>query len=171
MEANKQLIEKFYTAFAASDAETMASCYHEQITFEDPAFGVLQGKRASYMWEMLLSGSKSGKSEPIKIEFSDVNATESEGSVKWVATYKFSSTKRLVVNRVQANFMFKDGLIIKHNDVFDFWKWSSQALGLSGHLFGWCNCFKNKVRGQALGRLNGYIEKINKPDETVNIVN
>jgi ketosteroid isomerase-like protein len=38
------LIEKFYSAFAHADAEGMVSCYTDDITFEDPAFGVLKGK-------------------------------------------------------------------------------------------------------------------------------
>ena len=37
----QRLIDTFYTAFAAGDAETMVSCYHPQVQFEDPAFGKL----------------------------------------------------------------------------------------------------------------------------------
>jgi ketosteroid isomerase-like protein len=40
------LIETFYRAFAALDAEAMAACYHDEVTFEDPAFGQLQGEQA-----------------------------------------------------------------------------------------------------------------------------
>ena len=49
----RQLIKDFYQAFAALDAETMASCYHKDILFEDPAFGVLKGEKAKNMWRML----------------------------------------------------------------------------------------------------------------------
>jgi len=45
----QKLIETFYTSFANLDAETMISCYHDEITFEDPAFGVLKGERAKFI--------------------------------------------------------------------------------------------------------------------------
>ena len=37
----EQLITTFYDSFARLDTATMASCYHEDIIFEDPAFGKL----------------------------------------------------------------------------------------------------------------------------------
>jgi hypothetical protein len=41
-----------------------------------------------------------------------------------------------VINIIQAHFHFQDGLIIKHTDDFDVWKWSKQALGIKkGVLF------------------------------------
>ena len=40
--SNKALIEKYYSSFAAQDIEGMLSCYHDNIQFEDPAFGILK---------------------------------------------------------------------------------------------------------------------------------
>ena len=70
MTPNEALITKFYTAFANSDAKTMAECYHPKVHFIDPAFGLLKEEQVSKMWEMLLLKSKGN----IKIEFSDVKA-------------------------------------------------------------------------------------------------
>jgi ketosteroid isomerase-like protein len=39
---NSELITKFYTSFANADAEGMVACYHNDIQFEDPAFGPLK---------------------------------------------------------------------------------------------------------------------------------
>lgn len=36
------LIDSFYKALASRDGETMAACYHDDIVFEDPAFGQLK---------------------------------------------------------------------------------------------------------------------------------
>ena len=47
----KGLIETFYTAFQNRDAETMISCYHNDIVFCDPAFGELKGDDAKAMWK------------------------------------------------------------------------------------------------------------------------
>ena len=54
-----QLIQKFYSAFASKNIEDMIDCYHDDIRFEDPAFGILEGNRAKSMWRMLLKNNKS----------------------------------------------------------------------------------------------------------------
>lgn len=165
--SNKALVEKFYTAFANRDADAMRSCYHESIVFQDPAFGVLNGSDAGDMWGLLLSGpaENADGTKALVIEFSDVETTETQGSAKWVAHYKFSSTGRPVVNKITASFEFKDGLIIKHTDVFDFWTWSSQALGFSGYALGWTSFLNNKVSKQANEKLAKYVAKKNAPAE------
>jgi predicted negative regulator of RcsB-dependent stress response len=54
-----------------------------------------------------------------------------------------------VINRIRAEFFFKDGLIIRHTDDFDIWKWSKQALG-TGHLLGWTGYMQKKINENAL---------------------
>jgi len=152
MTDNKQLIQKFYTAFANNDAETMCECYHPNIQFEDPAFGKLKGNDVCQMWKMLLEKSKGN----IKIEFSDIKANDYSGSAKWIATYNFSKTNRRVVNNISAEFKFSEGLIIKHTDHFDIWKWSKQALGIKGILLGWTGFFQKKIQKQANLSLKKY---------------
>ena len=132
----------------------MAECYHPKVHFIDPAFGLLKEGQVSKMWEMLLSRSKGN----IKIEFFDVKADEFTGSAKWVATYNFSKTNRTVVNRISAEFTFQDGLIIKHTDSFDVWKWSKQAFGTTGYLLGWTGFFHKKIQQQALLSLKKFQE-------------
>lgn len=155
MNQHQQVIEEFYAGFAEGNAKTMASCYHKDIVFQDPAFGKLEGQDVLDMWEMLLEKSKGN----IKIEFSDVRADELSGSAKWVAAYLFRKTNRNVVNVIQASFVFKDGLIIKHTDEFDIWKWSKQALGLLGYLLGWSAFMQQKIQKNALQSLRSYQKK------------
>lgn len=154
MNPNETLITKFYTAFANADAQTMSECYHPKVHFVDPAFGLLKEKQVSDMWKMLISRSKGN----IKIEFSDIKADNFSGSAIWVATYNFSKTNRNVINKVAAEFVFQDGLIIKHTDTFDVWKWSKQAFGVTGYLLGWTGFFQNKVQEQALSSLKKFQE-------------
>lgn len=154
MNPNESLITKFYTAFANADAKTMSGCYHPKVHFIDPAFGLLKEEQVSKMWEMLLSKSKGN----LKIEFSNVKADDSTGSANWIATYNFSKTNRKVVNKIRAEFVFQDGLIIKHTDSFDVWKWSKQAFGTTGYLLGWTGFFQNKVQKQALLSLQKFQE-------------
>ncbi|WP_378180376.1 nuclear transport factor 2 family protein [Aquimarina sp. SS2-1] len=140
---NKELIEKFYTGLSEQNSDKMISCYHEDIVFEDPAFGKLKGERAKKMWQMLC---KNGKD--FKVEFSQVAANDNKGSAHWEAWYTFSQTGRSVHNSIDAEFEFKDGKIIKHIDVFDLRRWASQAMGWKGKLLGGTNFFKKKLKQQ-----------------------
>ena len=133
MTANENTLTKFYTAFANADVAKMCECYHPNIHFHDPAFGLLQGEEVFQMWKMLIEKSNGN----LKIDFSEIKANEHLGSAKWIAKYNFSKTNRKIVNIIASKFLFKDGLIIKHTDDFDIWKWSKQALGIKGLLLGW----------------------------------
>lgn len=130
----------------------MVSCYHDDIQFEDPAFGVLHGEDAKKMWRMLIKNSKG----QIDIKYNNIHADGNIGSAHWVATYVFSRTGRNVINKISAQFEFEDGKIIKHTDTFDLWKWASQALGLPGKLLGWSSFMKNKIRKTTTGLLASY---------------
>jgi ketosteroid isomerase-like protein len=155
MTPNENSITRFYTAFSNSDAEAMAQCYHPDVEFQDPAFGILKGKEVPDMWRMLIFRGKGN----IKIVFSDVKADEKSGSAKWIATYNFSKTNREVVNVIEAKFEFQDGLIIKHTDDFNVWKWTQQALGLPGYLLGWTSFLQQKIQEQSRELLRKYQEK------------
>ena len=156
--SNKALIEKFYCSFDAQDIEGMLSCYHDNIQFEDPAFGILKGERAKNMWRMLLKSSKDG----IKLKFSDIQTEGNTGSAIWIAEYNFSRTGRRVVNHVKANFIFQDGLIINHRDQFSLYNWAKQALGMTGVLIGWSSFFKKKMQKGTNSLLDNFILKASK---------
>ena len=152
---HQQLINTFYSCFAKADAEGMVACYADDVEFEDPAFGPLQGDDAKNMWRMLI-GRSNGQ---LKIEYNGVWADDKKGGANWIATYLFSKTGRTVVNKIEANFEFENGKIKKHIDHFDIWKWSRQALGASGLLLGWTPFLKNKIRGNALAQLKSFSSK------------
>jgi ketosteroid isomerase-like protein len=147
-----ELITRFYTAFQKQDWQTMNSCYHPDATFYDPAFRLLNSKEVRAMWHMLCLNARD-----FSLTFSDVLANEETGQCKWEATYTFSRTGRKVVNRIEAAFEFKDGLMVSHVDSFDLWKWSRQALWPSGLLLGWSALVQNKVHETARKSLMRFI--------------
>lgn len=157
MTANEKTLVKFYGAFANADACTMKECYHPDIAFRDPIFGLVEGNNVSQMWKMLIESSKGA----VKIDTSYIKADEYIGSAQWTASYSFSKTNRKVINVIQAHFHFQDGLIIKHMDDFDVWKWSKQALGLKGVLFGWTGYMQKKIQEKAILSLKKYKESSN----------
>jgi len=125
------LIERFYTAFQQGDYRTMQAMYHDRATFSDPVFGTLHASEVRAMWEMLI---KSGKD--LRITFHHVEADRLQGACSWEAWYRFSRTNRPVHNVIRASFAFEDGKIFRHAEHFNFWKWSRQALGVTGWLLG-----------------------------------
>ena len=51
--------------------------------------------------------------------------------------------------RIDATFAFRDGLIVRHEDRFDLWRWLRQALGAKGALLGWLPPVQRAVQAQA----------------------
>lgn len=150
MHPNAALIKRFYRALQARDAAGMAECYGSGIRFEDPVF-TLEGPDAAAMWRMLCE-----RGRDLRIEYSDVRASDTEGSARWQAWYTFSATGRPVHNDIRASFRFQDGKIVEHVDRFDFHRWASQALGLKGVLLGWTPLVRSVVRKNAAKALRSY---------------
>ena len=100
----QQLVETFYLAFKNLDAETMVSCYHDDIIFNDPAFGTLKGERAKNMWRMLCESQK-GKN--FIVDASDIVCSDDTGTAHWEAHYSFSKTGRKVHNIMKLNLNLK----------------------------------------------------------------
>jgi ketosteroid isomerase-like protein len=151
MHSNESLIKEFYTAFQKRDAAAMAACYHPDIVFNDAVFVNLRGADAGKMWRMLLERGKD-----LRVEFSHVNANDKTGTAHWDAYYTFGRTGNKVHNSIDASFRFQDGKIIEHRDHFDFWRWSRQALGVSGLLLGWTPFLQKKVQAQSAETLAKY---------------
>jgi ketosteroid isomerase-like protein len=153
MHPHAALIERFYAAFAARDAAGMQACYHPEIVFEDPAFGELRGAEAGAMWAMLCE-----RGRDLQVTASDIEADDERGRAHWEAHYIFGQTGRPVHNRIDAEFAFRDGLIVRHVDRFDFWKWARQALGPAGLVLGWTPIVQKKVRSTARRSLEKYMQ-------------
>lgn len=149
--AHDALIVELYEAFGRRDGEAMASCYNADARFCDPAFGELQGPEVGRMWRMLTA-----RAESLEIELHEHEAGESTGTAHWIARYPFAATGRRVVNDIQAEFRFRDGLIAEHNDRFDLRRWAAQALGLRGRILGLTPLLRVVVRRQARGQLAAF---------------
>jgi ketosteroid isomerase-like protein len=148
-------IQGFYEAFQRRDGGAMAACYHPDVRFSDPVFPDLRGARAGAMWQMLCASAKDLAIEPSGVSFAD-----GVGRAHWEARYTFSVTGRPVHNVIDATFRFADdGRIVEHTDVFDFWRWSRQALGWRGWALGWTPIVRNAVRGQAKKGLDAWLAK------------
>lgn len=147
------LVHRLYECLGDRDGDGMAACYTPDARFTDPAFGELQGDRVGAMWRMLTS-----QSTGIHVDLTSVAIDDDAGTARWVARYEFGPTGRQVENRIDASFRFRDGLIAEHSDHFSMWRWSRQALGPVGLLFGWTPLVRRRVRQRAIHNLNRFID-------------
>ncbi len=129
----------------------MANCYHAGAEFSDPVFQKLKGTEIKDMWSMLCLQAKT-----LEIEAFDIQADDTRGQATWTARYPFGKSKRIVFNRIEATFEFRDGKIIRHVDHFDLWKWSRMALGPLGFLLGWHSIVQENIRSQAMRNLTKF---------------
>lgn len=158
MHPNEQTLEKFYSAFARLDSDTMAQCYAPDASFDDEAFSLRGHEQVTGMWHMLCDATKAKGRDVWKLEYSGIQADATGGQAHWEAHYHFSATGRMVHNIIDGKFTFTpQGLIATHRDRFDFWAWSRQALGTPGLLLGWTPFLRNKVRATAALNLKKYL--------------
>ena len=150
---NEQLTESFYQALQQRNAAGMAACYDPTIEFSDPVFTNLRGLEADAMWAMLCE-----QGTDLEVLFSNISANDETGGAHWEATYTLASTNRRIHNKIDAEFDFQDGKIVRHVDSFDLWKWSHMALGITGTIGGWSGPVKVKIRETANRALTRYIE-------------
>jgi ketosteroid isomerase-like protein len=151
---NTTLITRFYTALAAKDGATMGACYADDARFSDPAFQDLDASGVRGMWAMLCS-----RATDLTVEVSGIEADDTRGKARWIATYTFSKTGRKVRNVIDAEYEFKDGKITRHTDRFDLWRWAGMALGAKGTLLGWTPLVQNAIRKEAMRGLKAFMAR------------
>jgi ketosteroid isomerase-like protein len=149
-----EVVRKFYQSFQALDGNAMAACYHPDVYFEDPAFGVLKGSRAARMWQMLC---ESQKDKDFQLVVSDPIEHDEVVKVDWEAQYIFSKTGRHIHNHITATLKVLEGRILHHVDHFSLHRWATQALGWKGWLLGGTPFFQKKLQQQTNRLLDKYI--------------
>ena len=148
------LVESFYDAFARKDDITMHKCYHPAAHFSDPVFQDLNAEKTKAMWSMLLS-----RGGDLVVDLTHIEQREQEVHAKWEAHYSFTQTGNKVHNQISAKMEFRDGLIVRHTDHFDLYKWCQMAFGWKGTLIGWAPFFQSKIRHFAMLGLEEYMSK------------
>jgi len=149
-------IKTLYAAFARLDGEAMQACYAKDASFEDEVFTLQGREQVGGMWRMLCGATRDKGRDVWRLESSRIT----QNSAHWEAHYRFSATGRMVHNVIDASFEFTpEGLISRHRDRFDFYRWSRQALGLPGMLLGWTPMLRQAIRRKAAANLAAYLAK------------
>ena len=151
---NARLVERFYQALDAHEADRLVACYAPDVAFSDPVFPDLRGDQARAMWRMLCE-----RGRDLRVVVSGIEADDARGRAHWDASYTFSATGRPVLNRIDARFTFRDGLIATHADRFDLWRWAGMALGARGRVLGWAPPVQAAIRRQAAASLRAFMAR------------
>ncbi len=149
---NLQTVHKFYSAFAAGDAETMAAQYAdvEGPVFSDPIFIKLNVGDTRAMWKMLLSSPSK-----VTVNYQVEAVSDTQAIVHWQADYVLSKTNRPVRNLVTSYLTFEGGKIVRQKDQFDLCAWARMGFGaLKGTLI--CHLPDQTVRKEALAGLKAF---------------
>ncbi|QEH61853.1 nuclear transport factor 2 family protein [Spiroplasma chinense] len=148
-----EIMNKFYDAFSKADWKTMNSLYATDVVFEDNAFGELDHKKVTSMWQMLLENKES-------MDFSfQIIKVDGVDCVNWVTKYEFGPKRNKVTNSVIAKMEIENDKIIYHKDEFDFKVWAKQAIGFAGKLFGGKKWFQRKIQQAANQKLDQFMGK------------
>jgi hypothetical protein len=121
MTPDEQVVQRFYEAFKVADADSMASCYRADATFQDLAFQLTGKEKIADMWRFVCHR------EP-GIWFGCIRTEGKEVRAHWVADYMFQG-KNHVNYGIDSRFILRDGLIERHIDEASRWIWAKQALG------------------------------------------
>ena len=153
MESAERIISQFYHSFQNKDHQGMHACYHPDLSFSEPVFQNLDYKKTCAMWHMLIERGKD-----LKLQYDNIQNHGDKITCNWEAFYTFSSTGNKVHNLITGTFILEENKIIRHIDHFNFWKWSSMALGTTGTLLGWTSFVRSKVRKTAFNSLEKFIK-------------
>ena len=148
---NREIVERFYAAFARRDWAGMGACYADQARFHDPVFLDLDAADTRLMWRMLLE-----RATDLQVSVQVVQVHGERVEAQWLAEYTFARTGRKVRNRIRSHFTLADGRIVRQVDVFSLWRWSAMALGPIGWLLGWTVFVRGSVRDQAAAQLSKF---------------
>ncbi|KAF8608728.1 NTF2-like protein [Ceratobasidium sp. AG-I] len=158
MESNPVAVATaWFEAYSNGNFEGMKSLAAPDYTFEDPAFGKLEGKRALAMYKMFVSGRE--KTEAVwnvhEVKLSQTNSQTA--IVRFEAVYKFNG--RPVTNQITSNIVVVDGKVKEQVDSFNVSTWAGQAVGTVGWLFGNFSFFQTGIKKKANASLDSFVAK------------
>jgi ketosteroid isomerase-like protein len=151
VETNAALVERFYAALDRCDHRAMTASYAPAARFSDPVFRDLAGPAIGMMWRMLCE-----RATDLRVECGRLSAEGDTVRVEWEAWYTYSATGYPVHNRIAATFTLERGLILRHDDVFDLYRWARQALGARGLLLGWMPPVQRAIQRRAHRSLEAF---------------
>ncbi|PRP78981.1 hypothetical protein PROFUN_11446 [Planoprotostelium fungivorum] len=173
-----QLLEQFFTAFAAGKHHEMVALTDEtQVELSDPIYECLKGPEVAGLWRYW--STRPGfhlTCDDVSVEEHDITVrknplfggynrrkdTTAQVTTKLVGVAIFDLSylekDKKLSNHIEASFEFKDGKIISIAHKFDPWTWASQTQGLSGSILGWTGTVQAQSQAAALKELHDFMK-------------
>ncbi len=153
-------IERLYAAFERLDGAAMQACYAPDARFDDPVFSLQGREQIGGMWRMLCQAGREHSRGVWRLSVGAARPLGQGWALRWEVDYRFGATGRAVHNVVHTEIeLDADGLILRHRDRFDFWRWSRQALGAPGLLLGWTGLLRRRVQQTAALGLTRFLAR------------
>jgi len=154
----KEFLLDFYAAYSNGKIDEITNYYHNDVEFYDHAFGNLNKKELTSMWNMLFK--KAFKN--LKIEVSNIRVENGIGYAHINCNYIYLLTNKPVHNIIDTVIEFQDNLIIKQTDIFSLKKWAKQSLGWKEGLLANTSFFKTKLQKRTKKALEKHMASENK---------
>lgn len=153
----KELVRSYFDALQERDFETLYDCYNEDYTFEDPAIGKLEGRKAKNAWRMYADTLENLR---IVYRIVQLDSVENTAWVHWDAYYTSPETGKTVFNKIDTHFDVKDGKFHHQHDDFILKEWAKQTMGLKARLFGGTRAFQKRVIKRSNEKLEAYLRNL-----------
>lgn len=154
---NKEVVERFYTAFSKSDYAVLASCLSQNIIYHDPIFGLLEADQVFNLWQM-----KCERLRNFSFEFSNIQELDREYvSCNWKISFFHRPTGDVVTMPGKAYMRIIDEKITEHSDGYKLSEWLAVTKGWKGKLLGWTHAMQRKEQNIYRKLLERYIKNKN----------
>jgi len=133
------------------------------VEFDDEAFSLRGKQQVMGMWTMLSEATKAKGKDVWRLEHSGIQPAATAARPIGERALPLQRHRPHGAQHHRCRVQLNDqGLVVKHRDSFNFWHWSSQALGTPGLLLGWSPMLRNKVRTTAAGNLTKFMQNQSK---------
>lgn len=149
---NYTIIESFFDALYHENSKLLNSFLTDDIVFEDPIMGRLEGDEVRYWWQLLCE-----KVQDFTLEYHKIEVKGDEVYAEWETSYTFYATQRKVRNQLKTQFIIKDGKIESQKDSISYQKWIKQVIGNKASFFIKGTVMQKGIQKQAKALLKAYM--------------
>lgn len=154
---NSQVVERFYNAFSKLDYSEMTALLSQNIIYQDPIFGMLEGEPVFSLWQM-----KCKRLREFSFSYTNIEELDAEYiRCDWKISFFHRPTGDVVTMPGKAYMKIIDGKITEHSDAYKISDWLSVTQGWKGKFFGWMGFMQRKEQNTYRSLLERYIRNKN----------
>lgn len=154
MDKNKPIVEEFFNAFSVGQVDKMLKLLDENIIYNDPIFGVLNGEEVRDMWMF-----KCNYLKDFSLTINAIDELDEEyATCNWTAKFFRNQTGHYLTMNIKSYLKIDNGKITEQSDAYKLSDWLAKVYGLKGRLFGWTGVMKKNEQIKYRGLLEKYVK-------------